>query len=127
MSGKRDSNPRLSAWEADALPTELLPHLFLNPYMDFLKLRGFKPSPEPLISVPGTRLELARLAALAPETSASTIPPPGLLRLQSYKIFATPQNFIKTFFSSSLNLCYFFNNHTEAPYRRHTAQNHFRL
>ena len=26
MSGKRDSNPRPSAWEADALPTELLPH-----------------------------------------------------------------------------------------------------
>ena len=26
QSGKRDSNPRLSAWEADALPTELLPH-----------------------------------------------------------------------------------------------------
>ena len=24
-SGKRDSNPRLSAWEADTLPTELLP------------------------------------------------------------------------------------------------------
>ncbi len=28
MSGKRDSNPRPSAWEADALPTELLPHCF---------------------------------------------------------------------------------------------------
>jgi hypothetical protein len=26
LSGKRDSNPRPSAWEADALPTELLPH-----------------------------------------------------------------------------------------------------
>ena len=25
QSGKRDSNPRRSAWEADALPTELLP------------------------------------------------------------------------------------------------------
>ena len=25
MSGKRDSNPRPSAWEADALPTELFP------------------------------------------------------------------------------------------------------
>ena len=25
MSGKRGSNPRPSAWEADALPTELLP------------------------------------------------------------------------------------------------------
>ena len=29
-SGKRDSNPRPSAWEADALPTELLPrYLFV--------------------------------------------------------------------------------------------------
>ena len=25
MSGKRDSNPRPSAWEANALPTELFP------------------------------------------------------------------------------------------------------
>ena len=32
------------------------------------------------LSVPRTGLEPARLAALAPETSASTIPPPGLLR-----------------------------------------------
>ena len=26
LSGRRDSNPRLSAWKAEALPTELLPH-----------------------------------------------------------------------------------------------------
>ena len=26
LSGKRDSNPRPLAWEANALPTELLPH-----------------------------------------------------------------------------------------------------
>ena len=26
-SGRRDSDPRHSAWKADALPTELLPHL----------------------------------------------------------------------------------------------------
>lgn len=25
-SGRRDSNPRSSAWQADALPTKLLPH-----------------------------------------------------------------------------------------------------
>ena len=30
MSGKRDSNPRSSAWEADALPTELLPQYMVN-------------------------------------------------------------------------------------------------
>jgi hypothetical protein len=28
-SGKRDSNPRHSAWKADALPTELFPHKIL--------------------------------------------------------------------------------------------------
>ena len=30
QSGKRDSNPRPSAWEADALPTELLPHSLIS-------------------------------------------------------------------------------------------------
>ncbi len=29
MSGRRDSNPRPSAWKANALPTELLPLIFL--------------------------------------------------------------------------------------------------
>lgn len=29
LSGKRGSNSRPSAWEADALPTELLPHIAL--------------------------------------------------------------------------------------------------
>ena len=28
LSGKRGSNPRPSAWEADALPTELLPQIW---------------------------------------------------------------------------------------------------
>ena len=27
LSGRRDSNPRLSAWKAEALPTELLPQI----------------------------------------------------------------------------------------------------
>ena len=35
-SGKRDSNPRPSAWEADALPTELLPQ-FECKVSDFLR------------------------------------------------------------------------------------------
>ena len=30
LSGRRDSNPRPSAWKADALPTELLPHAKIN-------------------------------------------------------------------------------------------------
>ena len=29
-SGQRDSDPRPSAWEADALPTELCPHCLVN-------------------------------------------------------------------------------------------------
>src|SRR5690625_988106 len=32
-SGRRDSNPRHSAWEADALPTELLPHSAGSPLL----------------------------------------------------------------------------------------------
>ncbi len=42
LSGKRDSNPRPSAWEADALPTELFPQKhckcrnFLPLFKDFL-------------------------------------------------------------------------------------------
>ena len=42
LSGKRDSNPRPSAWEADALPTELFPQKhckcrnFLSLFKDFL-------------------------------------------------------------------------------------------
>ena len=30
MSGKRDSNPRPSAWKADALPTELFPPKYVG-------------------------------------------------------------------------------------------------
>ena len=29
-SGKRDSNPRPSVWETDALPAELFPHVNIN-------------------------------------------------------------------------------------------------
>ena len=54
-SGKRDSNSRPQPWQGCALPTELFPH---RPY------------------VKRRRLELPRLAALPPQSSASTIPPP---------------------------------------------------
>ena len=57
MSGKRDSNSRPQPWQGCALPTELFPHIHNN------------------IDVLTTRIELARLSTLAPETSASTIPP----------------------------------------------------
>jgi hypothetical protein len=30
QSGRRDSNPRPSPWQGDALPAELLPHLLKN-------------------------------------------------------------------------------------------------
>ena len=47
--------------------------------------------------VPGTRLELARLAALAPETSASTIPPPGLCGCKGSDILVTGKIFCEFF------------------------------
>ncbi len=34
-SGRRDSNPRPSAWEADALPTELLPLIDVKVIVSF--------------------------------------------------------------------------------------------
>lgn len=47
--------------------------------------------------MPGTRLELARLAALAPETSASTIPPPGLCGCKGSDILVTFKIFSEFF------------------------------
>ena len=55
LSGKRDSNSRPQPWQGCALPTELFPQY----------------------EVPKTGIEPARLSTLAPETSASTIPPLG--------------------------------------------------
>jgi hypothetical protein len=44
-SGKRDSNPRPSAWKADALPTELFPHHPIHPIKNYqLYLWGEKDS-----------------------------------------------------------------------------------
>lgn len=50
-------------------------------------------------SVPKTGLEPARLSARAPETRASTIPPPGhrVLVVQSYERFLEMQNFCRLF------------------------------
>ena len=45
------------------------------------------------LSVPRTGLEPARLAALAPETSASTIPPPGLCECKVRYLFLDVQVF----------------------------------
>src|ERR1043165_4281671 len=47
LSGRRDSNPRPSAWEADALPAELLPHsgvakLIVLPYKTKTGFRLFQ-------------------------------------------------------------------------------------
>ncbi len=39
MSGKRGSNPRPSAWEANALPTELLPQKTNAKLQNFLQFR----------------------------------------------------------------------------------------
>jgi hypothetical protein len=38
MSGKRDSNSRPPAWEASALPTELLPQKDVQMYIFFVKV-----------------------------------------------------------------------------------------
>ena len=40
MSERRDSNPRPSAWKADALPAELLSHLHFN---NLVGRTGFEP------------------------------------------------------------------------------------
>ena len=43
MSGRRGSNPRPWAWEAHALPTELLPHLILRQrYVNFVYFARIK-------------------------------------------------------------------------------------
>ena len=39
-SGKRDSNPRRSAWKADALPTELFPHTLFRPPIRYCMVEG---------------------------------------------------------------------------------------
>ena len=39
LSGRRGSNPRHSAWKADALPTELLPHFFIVGNFTFAKVK----------------------------------------------------------------------------------------
>ena len=56
-------------------------------------------------TVPRTGLEPARLAALAPETSASTIPPPGRLQCKVTAICRIMQmfaSFFVVFFSDSV-------------------------
>ncbi len=40
-SGKRDSNPRRSAWKADALPTELFPRILPRPpFRNYMMVEG---------------------------------------------------------------------------------------
>ena len=101
-SGKRGSNSRPQPWQGCALPTELFPHTLSekerigeeDETRTHTTQRPLPPqssastnsatSPFPTFQsaqhrVPRTGLEPARLSTLAPETSASTIPPPGLL------------------------------------------------
>lgn len=81
-SGRRGSNPRPSAWKADALPTELLPLLLSSRQDSNLRILGPKPSLLDLwsttrlflIFVWKERLELSRFSALAPKASMSTVP-----------------------------------------------------
>ena len=94
-SGKRDSDPRPQPWQGCALPTELFPLIKTTTNVKRRRLElprhnchyplkvARLPIPPSLrmiqktFSVPRTGLEPARLSTLAPETSASTIPPPG--------------------------------------------------
>lgn len=50
-----------------------------------------------VFTVPGTGLEPARLAALAPETSASTIPPPGHCECKDKLIFRIFKTYLCSF------------------------------
>ena len=107
-SGKRDLNSRPQPWQGCALPTELLPH-----YSHYLQVKRRRlelprhnchyplkvarlPIPPPLryvcnllitsiYSAQNRTRTCTSLLTLVPETSASTIPPPGLVELRCYK------------------------------------------
>ncbi len=52
-SGRRDSNPRPSAWKADALPTELLPPpLWLKKYRGESRIRTYEGESQQIYSLP---------------------------------------------------------------------------
>ena len=91
LSGKRDSNSRPQPWQGCALPTELFPQsgeeketrtpttsLSLPPQSSASTNSAISPINKLKKSVPRTGLEPACLSTHAPETCASTIPPPGL-------------------------------------------------
>ena len=106
-SGKRDSDPRPQPWQGCALPTELFPLIQLQE----VKRRRLElprhnchyplkvarlPIPPPLryvcnllitsnYSAQNRTRTCTSLLTLVPETSASTIPPPGLVELRCYK------------------------------------------
>ena len=107
MSGKRDSDPRPQPWQGCALPTELFPlvhfrevkrrrlELPRHNYHYPLKVARL-PIPPPLryvcnllitsiYSAQNRTRTCTSLLTLVPETSASTIPPPGLVELRCYK------------------------------------------
>ena len=77
QSGQRDSNPRHSAWEADALPTELCPHL---PDQSINSPQSIPPSPHPHISaqIPPTAPSLPRAGC------------PSLININTENIFESP-------------------------------------
>ena len=52
LSGRRGSNPRPSAWKADALPTELLPQFFFSKGQSFQKK-----SPTPKIGLSWEKMD----------------------------------------------------------------------
>ena len=63
-SGKRDSNPRPTAWKAVALPTELFPHCSTILAFPMVGAKGFEPS------TPCSQSRCANQTALRPELSS---------------------------------------------------------
>ena len=51
-SGRRGSNPRPSAWKADALPTELLPHTFEYKNSGESRIRTYEGVRQQIYSLP---------------------------------------------------------------------------
>lgn len=52
LSGRRGSNPRPSAWKADALPTELLPHTFEYKNSGESRIRTYEGVRQQIYSLP---------------------------------------------------------------------------
>ena len=92
LSGKRDSDPRPSAWEADALPTELLP--LFNYYKNKKKLMKLTSFPKSFIKIL-KRLSLSRDLNPRPAVYETAALPTELKRQFFTKVEKTLSIFMK--------------------------------